>query len=317
MNPSFPFRLHELLDDAQRHGLESVISWLPSDRAFKVHERTLFSSGMAKRYFNQTKYKSFQRQLVRSLSQTKPAGFQAGLTRFSLCSSTSFPNAICYSRALIQNFWGFERIKSGVEKGGYHHPHFVRGCPDMCHQMVRQKVKPLSIPEGRGERTRGTLLPPSIQSTLAPTSNGRTSINVLELLLARRDPSIEVSVVQALQTSLSHYAQNVQPHQEFLQSQLAKMLDSPAPSPSISRVSTQHGTFAVFASEAARIKICEADRLLQRSSDLFAMADICDSRRMVNTLARQVNAETLPLEMQANVSILARTLGFLQPRNYL
>ena len=64
----FPWILHELLINVEKIGQESVISWMPSSRSFKVHSRELFSSVFMKKYFKQSKYKSFQRQLVRSFS---------------------------------------------------------------------------------------------------------------------------------------------------------------------------------------------------------------------------------------------------------
>jgi hypothetical protein len=54
-----------------------------------------------KNHFQQTKYKSFQRQL---------------------------------------NLWGFERnTKESIERGSYHHPLFIKGRKDFCQEMGRQK----------------------------------------------------------------------------------------------------------------------------------------------------------------------------------
>jgi hypothetical protein len=54
------------------------------------------------KYFDKTKYKSFQRQL---------------------------------------NMWGFDRVGSGPYKGAYLHSCFVRGQPQLCEQMQRTKIK--------------------------------------------------------------------------------------------------------------------------------------------------------------------------------
>ena len=41
---SFPLKLHMMLEQVERYGKESMISWMPSGKAFKVHNREAFSS---------------------------------------------------------------------------------------------------------------------------------------------------------------------------------------------------------------------------------------------------------------------------------
>jgi hypothetical protein len=94
----FPWKLHEMLDN----GYDSIVSWLPDDNSFKVHNTQIFITLVMSQYFKQTKYKSFQRQL---------------------------------------NMWGFERILSGPGKGGYKHTNFVRGKSSLCRHMQRRKIK--------------------------------------------------------------------------------------------------------------------------------------------------------------------------------
>jgi hypothetical protein len=98
----FPWKLHEMLDVAENEGLDCIVSWLPGANAFKVHNPDNFMSHLMPRYFKQTKYKSFQRQL---------------------------------------NIWGFERILYGQDKGGYRHANFVRGKQSLCRHIIRQKIK--------------------------------------------------------------------------------------------------------------------------------------------------------------------------------
>jgi hypothetical protein len=107
----FPWKLHEMLDHVDEEGLDSIVSWLPGGRAFKVHMPDLFVARIMKRFFNQTKYKSFQRQV---------------------------------------NLWGFKiRKKETGEKGAYHHPLFLRGRKELCQEMGHQKNKfPPSKSEG-------------------------------------------------------------------------------------------------------------------------------------------------------------------------
>lgn len=61
-----------------------------------------FCSTIMPRFFKQTKWKAFQRQ--------------------------------CH-------LWGFKRIAEGPDTGAYFHPNFIRGQPNLCQFMVRQKIK--------------------------------------------------------------------------------------------------------------------------------------------------------------------------------
>ncbi|GKY95739.1 hypothetical protein MPSEU_000534700 [Mayamaea pseudoterrestris] len=80
----------------------NVISWLPHGRAFLVKQPKRFMSEVMPKYFRQTRVTSFQRQ---------------------------------------NNLYGFRRLTRGADGGAYYHPMFLRGRPDLCHHMRRQKVK--------------------------------------------------------------------------------------------------------------------------------------------------------------------------------
>jgi hypothetical protein len=64
--PLFPYKLHELLTEMQSSThLSSIISWVPSGNAFKIHQPELFQEILLKKYFpRQTKINSFKRQLL-------------------------------------------------------------------------------------------------------------------------------------------------------------------------------------------------------------------------------------------------------------
>ena len=98
----FPWKLYDMLDMAERRNEEHVISWIKDGRAFKVHNRDLFIEQYMKKMFNQTKFKSFQRQL---------------------------------------NLWGFERVQSGPDKGSYFHPLFVKGQKGCCQRLSRVRLR--------------------------------------------------------------------------------------------------------------------------------------------------------------------------------
>lgn len=63
-----------MLNDSQETGAENIVSWLSHGRGFKVHESETFVKQVMARYFKQTKYKSFQRQvnIILSVFCTSP-----------------------------------------------------------------------------------------------------------------------------------------------------------------------------------------------------------------------------------------------------
>jgi len=101
---AFPFKLHSILERAGASGQESIISWLPSGKTFKIHKPKEFADVIMPQYFNQTKYRSFQRQLY---------------------------------------IYGFDRVKdkSSDDCGAYYHELFIRGASDLCLDMQRKKIK--------------------------------------------------------------------------------------------------------------------------------------------------------------------------------
>jgi len=98
----FPFKLHQLLEDTEKNGHESIISWQPHGRSFVVHKPKEFVAEILPTYFKQSKIGSFQRQL---------------------------------------NLYGFRRFTGGKDKGGYYHEYFLRGMSFLVHRMRRTKVK--------------------------------------------------------------------------------------------------------------------------------------------------------------------------------
>jgi HSF-type DNA-binding len=58
---TFPFRLHDMLNDAEEKQFDHIISW-QGLHAFKVHDRELLERDILPLYFLQTRYKSFSRQ---------------------------------------------------------------------------------------------------------------------------------------------------------------------------------------------------------------------------------------------------------------
>jgi hypothetical protein len=91
-----------MLDRIEADGLGHVVSWQPHGRCFVVHKPKEFVNHVMPKYFKQTKMASFQRQL---------------------------------------NLYGFNRLTSGLDKGGYYHELFLRGKNSLSYDIQRMRVK--------------------------------------------------------------------------------------------------------------------------------------------------------------------------------
>jgi hypothetical protein len=92
-----------MLEEMAAVGDESIVSWQPHGKAFRVHQPDAFARTVMPRYFKeQTKYKSFQRQL---------------------------------------HFYGFHRVRKGMDTGAYFHRMFIRNQKSMSLRMSCQKHK--------------------------------------------------------------------------------------------------------------------------------------------------------------------------------
>lgn len=131
----FPVKLHSMLDKIEADGLAHVVSWQPHGRCFVVHKTKEFMKLMPK-YFNQSKIASFQRQL---------------------------------------NLYGFNRLTSGIDKGGYYHELFLKGKVSLAYDIHRMRVKGtrVRLPTNPDEEPNFYALPPIMKNMVAslPTSH--------------------------------------------------------------------------------------------------------------------------------------------------
>eukprot|EP00557_Chaetoceros_sp_GSL56_P008696 CAMPEP_0176496102 /NCGR_PEP_ID=MMETSP0200_2-20121128/11019_1 /TAXON_ID=947934 /ORGANISM="Chaetoceros sp., Strain GSL56" /LENGTH=598 /DNA_ID=CAMNT_0017894041 /DNA_START=961 /DNA_END=2757 /DNA_ORIENTATION=+ len=131
----FPEKLYEMLskESPSEENPNAIVSWLPHGRAFIVRKPKLFTSKIMPQYFRQTKLTSFQRQL---------------------------------------NLYGFRRITQGSDAGAYYHELFLRGRPQLCMRMVRQKVKGTGHkqPTDVGSEPNFYTMPPVSEFTQPPAS---------------------------------------------------------------------------------------------------------------------------------------------------
>mmetsp|Transcript_4289 Transcript_4289/g.6589 ORF Transcript_4289/g.6589 Transcript_4289/m.6589 type:complete len:396 (+) Transcript_4289:99-1286(+) len=100
----FPIKLHRILTSGKH---DDVICWMPHGRCWKVLKPTVFERDVMPRYFKQTKYSSFTRQV---------------------------------------NGWNYRRIHSGKDKGCYYHEYFQRDSPDLCYNMKRSSRRKTTDP---------------------------------------------------------------------------------------------------------------------------------------------------------------------------
>jgi hypothetical protein len=104
----FPEKLHRMLLEVEETGDSDIISFFSHGRAFGVHDPERFVSKVMPKYFKQSRLSSFQRQL---------------------------------------NLYGFTRISSGTDTGGYYHELFLKGRPALCVHMRR-----VGVPQGEDRR---------------------------------------------------------------------------------------------------------------------------------------------------------------------
>jgi len=104
----YPEKLHRMLEEVQKSGKDDIISFFSHGRAFAVHDPDRFTSEIMPQYFKQSRLSSFQRQL---------------------------------------NLYGFTRITSGPDAGGYYHELFLKGRPSLAIHMRR-----VGLPKGEDRR---------------------------------------------------------------------------------------------------------------------------------------------------------------------
>eukprot|EP00529_Nitzschia_sp_RCC80_P024724 CAMPEP_0113465636 /NCGR_PEP_ID=MMETSP0014_2-20120614/13847_1 /TAXON_ID=2857 /ORGANISM="Nitzschia sp." /LENGTH=442 /DNA_ID=CAMNT_0000357811 /DNA_START=259 /DNA_END=1587 /DNA_ORIENTATION=+ /assembly_acc=CAM_ASM_000159 len=178
----FPCRLHQMLEYVEHANMTHIVSWVAGeldihDRSsssssnsnsiinrnnntstsnrdrrehehdyggspFKVHDQKLFTEQILPQFFNQTKFKSFQRQL-------NLWGFQRQEYMASSCSLIANGNMPASSLFVNQI------------RGSYRHPLFQRRDPKMCQHMTRRKQ--------RRNKKGGELAPMSPPPTPTPT----------------------------------------------------------------------------------------------------------------------------------------------------
>lgn len=106
VNVPFPTKLHVMLSKVEADGLTHIVSWQPHGRCFVIHKPREFVDQIMPEYFRQSKLTSFQRQL---------------------------------------NLYGFRRLTTGADRGGYYHEMFLKHKLFLCRTMTRIRIKGTGI----------------------------------------------------------------------------------------------------------------------------------------------------------------------------
>jgi hypothetical protein len=154
----FPWKLHDMLQEAQKLGKQAIVSFQSHGKAFRVHNKELFSVEIMPLFFKQSKYKSFQRQL---------------------------------------HLWGFKRILEGPDEGAYYHEAFLKGRPNLCHYMTRQKVKSETVKNENQEVP--NVYRASTNIAMQQQHNQAIQCDSLSPALgAKLEPSVSMALAEAL-----------------------------------------------------------------------------------------------------------------------
>lgn len=111
---TFPWTLHAMLELAEKENFDGVVSWLPDGKSFKVYDPSAFVKDIMPNFFQQSKYKSFQRQCKYCLCFRRNTS-QVLSNRFAT-SHTIFRSHSIYSESLgfrthYERYWQ-RRIQS-------------------------------------------------------------------------------------------------------------------------------------------------------------------------------------------------------------
>jgi HSF-type DNA-binding len=157
---NFPAKLHVCLTELERHGLDHVASFQPHGRCFLVHKQEDFVRKVLPRYVEEHWSKLFvvcfnvRAQLtICSLlpliavfswfKQTKYSSFQRQLNIYGFMRIASGTPSRCVAELMVVTRLSHSHrfFRSGIDKGGYYHPMFLRGKPNLLAYVVRKAIK--------------------------------------------------------------------------------------------------------------------------------------------------------------------------------
>jgi hypothetical protein len=143
----FPRRLHNMLQQVQAQGDSDIVSFYPHGRAIVILNPERFEAEILPKFLpQQRQIKSFVRQL---------------------------------------NLYGFIKIKSGPDTGGYYHELFLKGRPELSQYMRRvgatQKVQENLVPFGSASPKRHLACDKETSTPLLPSRVLRSQPNFYDM----------------------------------------------------------------------------------------------------------------------------------------
>ena len=135
---TFPIKLHIALKVLHNEGSEDIVSWSPHGRSFKIHNVHVFEQVIMKRFFRQSKFSSFRRQL---------------------------------------NLYGFQRVHYGRDIGSYYHRYFLRGKPQLAKHIVRESYTMQMYNYQRQQQVEATVTDTKRQGMTGVASSGTFDLN--------------------------------------------------------------------------------------------------------------------------------------------
>ncbi len=163
----FPVKVYEMLDEADPKGFSHIVSWNSKGTGFMVFNKEMFTKLIVPHYFNQTKYKSFQRQL---------------------------------------SLYGFQRVTVGQDKGLRYHEKLRRGERGLVRQMKPVGYRPrgtgrISDVQAGSETITATASPMTAsQAVPGETISGITSPNAVNIpngTLNEQQQDLNISVMRS------------------------------------------------------------------------------------------------------------------------
>jgi len=115
----FPVKLHRLIEHAEAAGLTDIVGWQPHGRCFVIRDPDAFCQELLPRYVANLRILPlvWHTCLVRFFRQTKFASFRRQL-----------------------NLYGFSRLTQGPDVRGYYHELFLRGMESMAYRIARLPI---------------------------------------------------------------------------------------------------------------------------------------------------------------------------------
>mmetsp|Transcript_23537 Transcript_23537/g.67419 ORF Transcript_23537/g.67419 Transcript_23537/m.67419 type:complete len:316 (-) Transcript_23537:159-1106(-) len=174
----FPWKVYEMLEDAEAQGFDDIVSWNAEGNGFVVHNKERFTKEIISKYFKQSRYKSFQRQLslygfdraqskgMRShpkllrgqknlCRQMKPVGYKP---RGRESKKSHFPSSVSVVSNKDEALTGYtssgsqgdttfvkQRLPSVVSSDSIYRTHPISPCPDRSEEYDHQFVSSSTI----------------------------------------------------------------------------------------------------------------------------------------------------------------------------